>query len=215
MHRSLLLLAFVSLAAPAVAGAQISRRGGYGLGEPSAYASLGVAYVNGFSVHDGSTGSYWDFGDAMQYVASLEKRVSGGTSIGIRGSTARMPLRYSTTSGAINTDADANVSSLAAVLHITSGSPLHTVLELSAGATLYSNFRARGTDARLAPDSDTDFNFGFGYGVGYNFSPALAIDVVQDLTTVIHQSTGLGASENTSVRVNGTRFVVRLGIGGP
>ncbi len=209
--RRLLLVVLVPLVA-ADAHAQIGRRSPYGLSEPSAYASLGVAYVNGFSVHDGSTASYWDFGSTTQYVASLEKNMSGGITLGIRGTTASVPLHY--TGPAVSTDADANVSQLFGTLHLASGRELHTVLELSAGATLYSNFRARDTGTKLAPSADTDFTFGFGYGVGYAFSPGFSIDVVQDVNTVIHQKTGLSASDNNSVRVGGTRLVVRLGLGG-
>ena len=214
--RRLLLLALVPFTT-ASAGAQIIRPGGLRFQEPAAWASFSAALTQSWSVRDGSTNSQWDFGDATQYGVSLEKNLSGGASVGVRGSTSRVPLRYSgVTGGAVffQTDADANVSQLLATLHVANGQQLHSVLELSAGATVYSNFRARGAHTKLEPSApDTDFTFGFGYGIGYAFSPVFSLDVVQDLTTVRHQTTRLGAGDNSSVRINGTRLVARLGLG--
>jgi hypothetical protein len=209
----LFVLSFVFLFAPA-GGAQIGRRPqSMYFTEPAAWVSFGAALTQGWSVHDGTTGSIWDFGSGTQYAASLEKTISAGTTLGVRGATMRAPLRYTSTTSGIATDADANVSQLFAVLHVASGREFHSVLELSLGATLYSNFRARGTDTKLAPDSDTDFTFAFGYGLGYNFSPSFAIDVVQDLQTTVHQKTGLSAGEDTSIRINSTRLIARFGLG--
>ena len=201
----------VLLAVAASADAQIIR-GGLRFQEPAAWASLGVGLQNAFSVVDGSSGSVWEFGDGIQYVAALEKTVSGGIMVGVRGTHARLPLRYS---GATVTDADANVSQVVGVVHVASGREFHSVLELSAGATLFSNFRSRSTDARLPPTGvDADFAFGFGYGFGYNFTPRFAIDAVQELSTSLHQKTGLGAGQSSSVRINATRIVARFGLGG-
>lgn len=209
-----LLLLFVPLVA-ARAGAQIVRHPqSMYFTEPAAWVSFGAALSQGWTVHDGSTGSVWEFGSGTLYSASLEKTISGGTTLGLRGVTSRSPLRYTgTATGGVPTDADANVSQLLAVLHVASGREFHSVLELSLGTTLYSNFRARGTDVKLPPDNDPDFTFGFGYGLGYNFSPTFAIDVVQDLQTTVHQKTGLSAGEDTSIRINSTRLIARFGLG--
>ena len=163
MRRSLFALLPLVLAADA--GAQIIRPG-LRFGEPSAWVSFGAAVTNTFDVHDGTTNSIWEFGDATQYAVSLEKAMSGsGVTLGVRGTHARVPLFYR---GDVLTDADANVSQVMAVLHVASGQGFHSVLELSAGATIFSNFRSRSTDARLAPTSpDTDFAFAFGWGAGY------------------------------------------------
>lgn len=211
-----LLLLFVPSLFAASADAQIARRPSMWYTEPAAWLSFGAALSQGWTVHDGSTSSTWEFGSGTQYGASLEKALGGGTTIGIRGTTMRAPLRYTANppnASAGSFDADANVSQLFASLHVASGREFHTVLELSVGGTLYSNFRARGTDTKLAPDSDTDFSFGFGYGVGYNFSPTFAIDVVQELQTGVHQRTGLSAGEDASYRMNTTRLVARFGLG--
>lgn len=210
-------LAIVLLLSATEAGAQI-RRGGIVQPDPVAWVSGGAALTQPFTVVDGTTGSRWAFGDGTQYSVSLEKQLNEGATIGLRATTAKVPLSYrgsTVTGSAVTTDADANVSQGFVTVHVASGRAFHSVFELSAGATVFSNFRARGTGDKLMPSSaDTDFTFALGYGVGYNFSPRFAIDVVQDLTTVRHQSTGLGAGESSSNRIHGTRFVARLGLGG-
>jgi hypothetical protein len=204
-----LFLTLLPLAIAADAGAQIIRPG-MRFGEPNAWVSLGAGLQNGFDVHDGTTGSVWQFSDATQYVASIEKRMTTGVTFGVRGTHARVPLLYN------GIDADGNVSQAMAVLHVASGREFHSVLELGAGATIFSNFRARGSDVRLEPLSpDTDFAFAFGYGFGYNFSPSFAVDVmIQDLSTSLHQKSGLSAGESTSNRTTSTRIVARFGLGG-
>lgn len=133
-------------------------------------------------------------------------------SFGVKGTHARVPLFYS---GASASEADANVSQVMGVLHVASGSGFHSVLELSLGATIFSNFRSRTTDQRLEPTSpDSDVTFAFGYGFGYNFSPTFAIDVLQDVSTALHQKTGLTAGESSSTRFSSTRLVARYGLGG-
>ena len=210
--RRRLCFALVPLVLAADAGAQIIRPG-MRFSEPQVWVSFGVARQSTFEVHDGTTSSSWQFSDAVQYAASLEKTLSGGTTLGVRGTRARVPLTYfGATGGGI--DADADVSQIMGVLHVASGREFHSVLELSAGATIFSNFRSRSTDVGLEPtSSDADFTFAFGYGFGYNFSPTFAIDVVQDMSTSLHQKTGLIAGEGTNNRFNSTRIVGRFGLG--
>jgi hypothetical protein len=212
VRRLLSLLVFAPFVVAGVAGAQIIRPG-MRFGEPKAWVSLGVALANDFGVADGATNSVWRFGDATQYAASIEMPISGsGLTFGVRGTHARVPLTY--TGSTTFTDADANVSQVMAVLHASSGREFHSVLELSLGTTIYSNFRSRTTDTRLEPSSDADFAFAFGYGFGYNFSPTFAIDLVQDQSTSLHQKTGLAAGESSSARFTSTRIVARIGLGG-
>lgn len=214
--RRLLLLALVIVVSPA-AGAQIIRRGGMPFQEPTTFVSFGVGLLQPWDVADGTTGSVWNFSDATQFAVAVEKNFGAGAALGVRGTTARVPLRYRSLLGGdaiFDTDADANVSQLLGSLHVSPGSQLHTVLELSAGATFYYNFRARGSGASIGPRSvDADFSFGFGYGVGYNFTPRFSVDVVQDQITTLHQKSGLSAGESTSARLTATRIVGRIGLG--
>ena len=194
------------------AGAQINRPR-YGVQPPSVWVSAGAALQQGFTVVDGTTGSVWQFGSATTYAAALEKTVSNGLLVGIRGSNGLIPLNYSSPSTTAN--ADAQLSQLFGTLRLTSGQGFHSVLELSAGASYYSNFRTRGASVRLPPlNGDTDFSFAFGYGFGYSFSPRMSVDVVQDVTTSVHQKDGLKPGDDTTVRMHGTRLMGRIGLGG-
>lgn len=216
VRRLLLAIIPAVLAAPD-SGAQIIRRGSLGAPPPAAWVSAGIAQTGGWRVSDGTTGSEWDFGSATQYHVSLEK-ANGGVSFGLRGTRALVPLRYTQYAtgidmNAITTDADANVSQVLANVHVASGRGFHSVLELDAGATIYSDFRARGSGDKLAPASDTDFSFAFGYGFGYGFSNRFGVEVVQERGVHLHQRTGLSANQDTNVPVNSTRIVGRLGLG--
>lgn len=196
--------------------AQIIRSGRFGVRDPQLWVSGGAGLVQGWTIADGTTGVRWRFGDALQYGAAIEKAVSGGATLGIRATTARMPLDYLPFDGGLPvTQADAMVSQAFAMLHFSSGRGFHSVFELGAGATIYSGFRERGTKLKLPPNSpDTDFSFVLGYGLGYAVSRTLQVDVVQDLATSLHQKSGLSAGDDSSVRISGTRLVARLGLGG-
>jgi hypothetical protein len=198
------------------AHAQIIRQPpGPRLREPQNWASAGIGLQQGWTVFDGSTGTRWDLGDSQQYFLGVEHAVTGGVTVGVRASTASTSLRYLSRGTGIVTDADARVSQALGVVHITSGRPLHSVIELGAGATFYSGFKARGTGARLAPNNtDADFTFVLGYGIGYAFSRTFQLDVVQDLATSLHQKMGLEAGDDSSARISVTRLVARVALGG-
>jgi len=195
--------------------AQIIRQPGPHLREPDNWASAGVGLQQGWTVFDGSTGTRWEIGDSQTYFLGVDHAVAGGVSVGVRAGTASTSLRYLNRGTGIATDADGRVSQALGVVHITSGRPLHSVIELGAGATFYSSFKERGTGARLAPNStDTDFTFVLGYGIGYAFSRNFQLDVVQDLATALHQKTGLQAGDDSSARISVTRLVARVALGG-
>ncbi len=188
------------------------------VGQPTAFLSLGAGLQQGWAVNDGATNTLWQFSDATQYVASLEKALSGGASVGLRGTYAKVPMVYRSLVGGdvlVPQDADADVSQLFGTLHVANGRGFHSVLELSAGATMYSKFTARSDGRRLnAASNDLDFTFAFGYGFGYAFSPNFSVDVVQDVATSLHQKTGLSAGQESSTRLHSTRLVGRFGFGG-
>lgn len=211
MRRVIVALAFV-FAASVQSGAQIIRRGSY-TPPPTTWVSGGVGYLYGWGLTDGTTGSTWDFGDATQFNASIDRQFIPGATIGLRGMTARVPLRYVSSAGTAS-DADANISQLLATVYAAGNQSVHSVLSLDAGATMFSNFRERGTNATLAPTSDVDFTFGIGYGFGFNLSPRFAVDVVQTNTMIMHQTDNLSAGSSSLHRTSGTRIVARFGLGG-
>ncbi|MDB4889367.1 MAG: hypothetical protein JWL61_1222 [Gemmatimonadetes bacterium] len=188
------------------------------VGQPTAFLSLGVGLQQGWSVNDGASNSLWQFSDATQYVAAIEKALSGGASLGLRGTYAKVPMQYRSLLGGdaiVQEDADANVSQLFGTLHVANGRGFHSVLDLSAGATMYSKFIARSDGRRLnTVSNDLDFTFAFGYGFGYAFSQNFSVDVVQDVATSLHQRTGLSAGQESSTRLHSTRLVGRFGLGG-
>jgi len=202
------LIAMLILATGTSAGAQIGRSR-FGFTQPAAWVSAGVGLDQGFTVIDGKTNSRWEFGSATQYHVTMEKSVSPGATLGVHGSTGRVPLLFN---GITATEADANVSRIFATARLSSGVGFHSVLEASAGATIYSNFQRRDTGAQIGPSgATTDFSFAFGYGLGYAFSPTFAVDVVQDITTDLHSSSGVPPNTDSSVRIHGTRIMGRIG----
>ena len=212
---TLVLLAFLVVLPRGDAHAQIIKMPGPRLREPDNWASAGIGLQQGWIVADGTTTSRWELGDSQTYFAGVEHAVAGGVTVGLRASTARTSVRYLFTGTGLAADADARVSQALGVLHITSGRPLHSVIELGAGATFYSGFKERGTGSELPPrGTDTDFTFVLGYGIGYAFSRTFQLDVVQDLATALHQKTGLQAGDNSTARISVTRLVARLGLGG-
>ncbi|MFL5577973.1 MAG: hypothetical protein ACJ79S_18620 [Gemmatimonadaceae bacterium] len=188
--------------------------------DPAYWASLDVGYTQRGDVVDGATASAWRFGDAAQYRAALEYAVARGTSVGVSGSWARMPLRYELLDGGTGPagqasfDAHADVSSLAASLHVGGGTTgFHAVIDANVGATLYSHFRDDATGTPLRPRSDTDFSFGVGTGFGYSTGARNEFFLVQDWSNAIHQRTGLRNDARTNVQQLTTRLGARFGLG--
>jgi hypothetical protein len=208
-YLALVPFALVPFVLAADAGAQMRRP--QLSSQPTAFMSFGAALQNGFTVRDGSSGTTWNFGESMQYTASLERALSQGASLGVRGNLARVPL---TMSGTTSGDADALVSQLLASLYLQSGGAVHTVLEGDVGATLYSDFQPRAGSAAVGPRGvDADFAMTLGFGFGYSFSPRLSLDFVQTVGQSLHQKTGLSAGDESSARVSSSRLVLRLGLG--
>lgn len=210
------MVALASLALAASASAQLVPRPPRPA-EPTAYASVGIGYGQYGTVNDGTTGSTWNFTDAPQWRVTLERALGGGTSFGVAGTFARVPLVYSDGGLACGggCDADAQVMQFFASLH--NGSSrigTHQVLELNAGTTIYSAFRERASGARIGPSSDADIALAFGYGFGYTLSPSMQVELVQDLGMSIHQRTGLSAGTSAVSRFSNTRITLRLGLGG-
>ncbi|HEV7994294.1 MAG TPA: hypothetical protein VGP25_20890 [Gemmatimonadaceae bacterium] len=217
MRRPIIALLLVLAALPVHSGgAQIIRGGGrFTMKDPQLWVSGSVGWQQGWTVVDGTTGTRWDLSDATSYGASIERTLTGGTTLALRGSTARVPINYVQAQlGGSSVQADANVSQAFLGIHVSSGRDFHSVLELGAGATIYSGFRERDGGQQLRPSkADVDFAFAFGYGLGYSLSRSFQIDVVQDLATTLHQKAGLAAGESSSSRVSGTRLVARYGFG--
>jgi hypothetical protein len=183
--------------------------------EPRVWGGFTVGLTQPFTVSDGTTGSTWDFGSAIQYRATLEKTLQPGSSFGVAVGLTQTPLTYSggVVGGCGSCDASANIYQVLALVHAGTGNGFHQVLELAGGATAYTNFQRSG-GGTLPPDKpDYDLSFSFGYGFAYGLSPTSDIEVVQEVGTTIHQRTGLSASANNLPRIYVTRLGMRIGLG--
>ena len=216
MKARVLLVTVLSLGASAAGAQIIDSRGSGGLigGDPIAFTSLSVGWFNHSSLCDPDSNSCWEFGGAPQFRVSLEAPMGRGASIGIAGSTARVPMLYSggVLSSCSRCDADANVSQVMALFHIGgSGRGFQQVIDLSAGMTLFSNFRT--TDgSRLEPSKTTSsFNFAVGYGFGYGITDRLQLMLVQDYGLLIHKR--MPGESNNTAQQSATRIGARYGLG--
>ncbi|MFN2397434.1 MAG: hypothetical protein ABR543_02135 [Gemmatimonadaceae bacterium] len=182
--------------------------------DPKLWAAVSVGYLNPGRVYDGTTETVWSFGDGPSYGGSLQFPINSGTAIGVRGSWARVPLRYDPFAGGQGTDADADIWSALATLHVGGGLGFHQVIEISAGVIGYDNFRAD-NGQRLAPTGgDRDFAFILGYGFGYAFSGNTHLVLLQDYAIVLHQRDGLPSDVSARTQQTTLRAGIRYGFGG-
>jgi hypothetical protein len=206
VNRITLSLAAATVFLAANAGAQIVGRRPAARRIPN-WAGVSVGITQGFGVSDGSTSSAWNFGSGLEYAARLEHPVSSGAfAVGVQGSWARLPVDYS--SGSFAGEAKADVTQLLAVLRYGSGYGFHPVYELSGGVIGFSNFRSTGMpQIDISNSTDWDPKIALGYGFGFGLSSTAAVEIVQELGTILHQRTGLSASQSNYPRI----YVTRLG----
>jgi hypothetical protein len=200
-QRAALLLAV----AASVSGAQIVRRPVV-VSHPVNWAGVSIGITQGYTVNDGTTNASWSFGSGIEYAGRFEHPTSSGISLGAQASYANMPLSYS--GAACSCNAHATVTQFLGVVHYGQGYAFHPIYELTAGAIGFGNFRNDATSTRFAGAStDYDFKIGLGYGLGFGLSPSAAIEVVQELGTVLHQRDNLSGSSSSYPRL----LVTRLG----
>lgn len=180
------------------------------------WVSVGAGYYDPGSLADGRTDSDWIFSDGFAWRGSLEYGLRGGTTIGLMGTFARLPLEVrSRTPGGLTRDADGDILSIQALFHAGGGAGLHQVIEVSAGIVEFRNFRARDSDESIGPpDGDRDFTFALGYGFGYGISTRAQVALVQDFGYTFHQRDGLPASASRTTMNRSTRIGLRIGFGG-
>ena len=214
MVRRLLFVA-LSVAITQAASAQIIDAGGSGrrFGQPNAWASLGVGWLQQGGLCDPGSNSCWDFGNAMQWRGTLEYPMGRGATIGAAATTARVPLRYqSTLACATVCDADANVSQYLAQLHLGGGTGIQQAIDITAGMTVFTNFRAKDTGVRLEPaKAVSNFSFGVAYGFAFPIKSNFHVTLVQEYGQIIGKRVS-GQSSNTAQQ-NITRIGARVGLG--
>ncbi len=207
-------LTFVSAS---LADAQIIRAPS---GDPPIVVYTSIGFLQAETIFDGSSGSAWDFGSALQLRASLEKRISHGASLGVSFARASMPLRYFLIDPSVppatgcSCNASTNLTTVAVSFSAAGGYGFHQILNLGVGVNIFDQFREDGTNRPLAPISgDKDFYLSFGYGLGFGLSNHFAIALVQDYGIILHQRTGLSADRDTFKQLLATRLGFRLALG--
>ena len=174
-----------------------------------------AGYYDPGSMADGRTSSDWLFSDGLAWRGTVEYGIGGGSTIGVVGTFARLPLEVRSRTGEPSRDADGDIRSLQALFHAGGGAGLHQVIEVSAGVIEFRNFRARDSGGQLGPpDGDRDLTFALGYGFGFGISGRAQIALVQDFGYTFHQRDGLPASSSRTTMNRSTRIGLRLGFGG-
>jgi len=225
MRRFFFALSVLMLTAGSLS-AQLRQRT-YTTGDPGVWFTAGVGGFTSTGVNDGRSGSTWDFGNStnLQYRASLEKALDGGSSFGISGSWAHVPFVYSSNTAipipadvtgarCALCDAHLDMMTLLATFHSGSGQGFHQVIELNGGVVAYRNLKQDSDGAALAPShGNIDPLFSIGYGLAYGFSNRMSIDFVPDYAIAIHERSGLSNGVSNTNSMRSLRLTLRMGFG--
>lgn len=213
MKKYILLAAIVFTASSA--SAQVRRRAPIS-NEPTVWVSFSAGLYGASEISDGATNSTWDFGNGTdwQYRAAVEKAIQNQFSLGGVLTYIDVPFTYRGSGCPGGCDAHLDLTSLGASFHAGGGTGLHQVLEVSAGATMYSNLHRDDNGAKLTPtDGNVDPFFTFGYGFGYTFNPTMQLSIVQDYGLVLHERTGLTNDQSNTLAQHTTRLNFAMGFG--
>jgi opacity protein-like surface antigen len=212
--RRLLMVGFLLVGAQ-TAQAQIIDAGGSGrrFGQPNTWVSLGIGWLQQGGLCDAGSNSCWDFGNAPQWRATLEYPMGRGATIGVAATTARVPMGYtSTVACAGSCDADANVSQYLGQVHIGGGTGIQQAIDISAGMTVFTNFRENSTGTRLAPaKAVSNFTFAIGYGIAFPISQNFQMTLSQEYGQIIGKR--FPGRRSNSAQQNVTRLGARVGLG--
>ena len=220
MRRAFAALVMLATAAP-LADAQIfdvPRRSTL----PAFWASASAGFLSYQNdVVDGRTESVWRIGSALQYRGSLEYDVGNSGSVGMAVGYADVPMTYfqlsppgSQPDCPDRCDASGTVWTVMGTFHMGGGRGFHQIIDLSAGTTVYRDFRSDELGSPLGPTSpDKDISIAVGYGFGWGFSERLHVMLVQDVAYTMHQRDGISGGQNSSSQQFVTRLGVRAGLG--
>ncbi len=189
---------------PAPAGAATATSSGWEL-------SGGVGVAQQFTINDGSTNSVWNFGSSTPLRVSLTKELDQRDGVGVALSGGNVPLSYegSVSSGCAACDADAKMTQVMATFHHGGGVGFSPLVEVELGAIGFSNFTIHGTTTAIAgARTDWDPAGSIGYGFSFGVSRQTSFQLVEELSTVLHQRTGLSGDQSNFPRMSVTRIGV-------
>jgi hypothetical protein len=201
-----------------VAEAQIidsGQRGGRVGGTPEAWTSLSIGWLQQGGLCDPGSNACWDFGSAMQWRGSLEFPMGRGATIGAMATAARVPLTYSGggASGCTSCDADGNIYQYMGMLHLGGGGGLHQSIDVAAGATVFTNFRALQGGARLGPGKAvTNLSFAISLGLAYPISPSFQLTLSPEYGLIVGKR--MAGINNNNAEQRTIRIGARLALGG-
>jgi hypothetical protein len=211
MKRTVLAVAMLgglaaSLDAQIIRPASVSRH--------AAFASLSAGWLQTQAICDPASNACWTFGGAPQYRASLEFPISAATTLGISYANARLPLRWAdtppNTANCTVCDANADMNQILGVLHLGSGGAFQQVIDISAGATQFANFKTTNGTPLGTGKPVTDFSFAIAFGLGIRMSPNLILTMQQEYGLVVHKR--VAGSANSSAQQQVLRLGLRLGL---
>jgi len=191
------------------AGAQIIRQ--VRVDRPSAYTSLSVGWLTQQVICDPATAACWNFRDAAQYRASIEVPISSITTFGFSYSNARLPLLWGDSSSSASCslcEANAEMHTFLGVLHMGSTGAFTQIIDVSAGATRFANFKTTAGAPLGSGKSSTDFTFAIGYGMGIRLATSLYFTLQEDYGIVFHErmpGSQSGAAQQRALR-GGLRY---------
>jgi hypothetical protein len=169
--------------------------------------STGYFWLSG--VRDGSSGSWWDFGDAFPVGIGVDRVLNRETSLGLAFARARVPLTYASRTLQPRS-AHATVAFYGPVLKVRRGGQrtLGATLEFQPGLSQYSNFQDDATGEPLPPQRNLDF----GFSLGSSWIARLAGDWAFEFGTAVfyafHERTGLEGRERSLQQ----HYLIRLGM---
>jgi hypothetical protein len=180
---------------------------------PKWWGSASIGYLVGDLIHDAATTSSWDFDTGFAWRVSLERSLAPLFSAGIAWSTSRLPLSYTSQGTCTRCQADANVSTFAAVGRLmTSPRRLHQVVELNLGVVRYDAFERVSPKQELQPhDGNTDFMIGAAGGLGFALARDWQIALLQDWNMSFHERPPDGVGGGRTSRTYTSRMSLRVG----
>ena len=208
------LVVTVLLATAASSGAQIIDAGGSArrFGQPNAWASLGIGWLQQGGLCDPGSNTCWNFGNALQWRGTLEYPIGRGATIGAAATTARVPLIYGSSGPCNGCDADANVSQYLGQLHLGGGTGIQQAIDITLGMTVFTNFREAGTGTRLDPQKAvSNFSFSVAYGLALPISQNFHVTLSQEYGQII--GTRMAGQSSNTAQQNITRLGARVGLG--
>lgn len=183
---------------------------------PIAWTSMSAAWLTQQELCDPNSSACWNFRSALQWRASLEYPFGNGLSVGVTGTTSRMPLVYAgsvfTPNSCTNCEADANLSQILGTFRVGGGNGLHQILEANGGVTMFSNFRDASGNKLGDGKVSTDVTVGIGVGIGYSMGQRVQIGFVQDYGLIFHKQQQ-GSTGSNVVQQRSMRLGIRLGLG--